>query len=113
MGGDKFGDAAHDLAVLVIAEPVGLFAGLDLHLGAQLVNLLAGALKSGDHHGLDSIALKGAETAAAQHLGGVLHRQINAQVGLVRAVKFHGVQIGDAPEGGGRGDVILRRTWRR
>ena len=58
-GRHKFGNAAHDFAVFVIAEPVSLVAGLHLHLGAQSVDLLAGTGKIGDHNGLDHIALKG------------------------------------------------------
>ncbi|CUO49674.1 Uncharacterised protein [Flavonifractor plautii] len=105
-GLDKLGDAAHNLAVLVVAEPVGLFAGLDLHVGAQLVDLLAGALEAGDHHRLDGVPLKGAEAAGAQGLSGVGDGQINAQIRLVGAVLVHGLPVGDAAEGGGGGHVV-------
>src|SRR5699024_9168851 len=44
--------------------------------------------------------------AAAQHLGGVLHHQVDAQVGLVGAVLVHGLQVGDAAEGGGGGHAV-------
>ena len=105
-GLDKLGDAAHNLAVLVVAEPVGLLAGLHLHVGAQLVDLLAGALEAGDHHRLDGVPLKGAEAAGAQGLSGVGDGQINAQIRLVGAVLVHRIPVGDAAEGGGGGHVV-------
>ena len=93
---DEFGDTPHDLPVFIVPEPVGLAAGLDLHLTAQPVDLLPGALEIGDHDGLDGLMFKGREAAASQKPGGVLDGEVDAQVGLVRAVFFHGLQIGDA-----------------
>ena len=99
-GLDKLGDAAHDLPVLVIAEPVGLLPGLHLHLIAQPVDLLAGALEVRHHDGLDGIARKGREPAPGQQPGGVGEGQVDAQVRLVGAVPVHGLQEGDPLERG-------------
>ena len=99
-GLDKLGDAAHNLTVLVISEPVGLVARLDLHLIAQPVDLLPGAGEAGHHNGLDGLMRKGREAAAGQQGGGVGHGEVDAQVGLVGAVFFHGFQVGDADKGG-------------
>ena len=65
-GGDELGDAAGDLAVLIRAEPVGLAAGLDLHVGAELVDLLAGGGEVRDHDGLHRVPGEGLEAAAGQ-----------------------------------------------
>ncbi len=73
-GRHKFGNAADDFAVFVIAEPVSFVAGLDLHLGAQSIDLFAGAGEVGNHDGLDHVALKRPEAAAGQQLRRVLHR---------------------------------------
>ena len=65
-GLDKFGDAAHDFTLLIVAEPVRLVARLDLHLVADAVDLLPGALKAGHHDGLDGVPFKGPEAAPGQ-----------------------------------------------
>ena len=95
-GLEEFGDSAHQLPLLIIAEPVHLVPRLDLHVGAQLVDLFPAPLEAGHHHRLYPLVLKGREPAAGQQLGQVLHRQVDAQVGLVGAVLFHGLQVGDA-----------------
>ena len=105
-GLDELGDAAHDLLALVVAEPVGFLPGLYLHVGAQLVDLLAGTLEPGDHHGLDGVSLKGPEAAPGQGGGGVLDEEVDAQVGLVGAVELHGIVELDAAEGGGGHPVV-------
>ena len=96
---DKLGDAAHNLTLLVHPEPIGLLASLDLHVGAELVDVLAGQLAIGHRHSLDQIPLKGTEAAVLEQLGGVLDPQVNAQVGLVGAKLLHGLEVGDPPEG--------------
>ena len=103
---DELGNAADDLTVFVQTEPVRLAAGDDLHIGQRFVNEFPGLVEIADHHGLDLIALKGAEAAAAQHVGDVLHRQVNPQIRLVGAVLLHGLQIGNTDKGGFAGPVV-------
>ena len=99
--------------LLVHAEPVGLVPGLDLGVGAELVHLLAAAGIAGDGHGLDDLALEGAEAAAAEQLRRVLSREVDAQVGLVRAVFLQRLGVGDAREGrlAGASTCRTRRRW--
>ena len=66
---------------------------------AELVDLLAGGVEIGNHHGLHGVALEGAEADVLQQGGGVLDLQVDAQVRLVGAVSLHGIPVGDAPEG--------------
>ena len=103
----ELGYAADDLALFVHAEPVGLAAGLDLGVGAELVYLLAAAGIAGDGDGLDDLALEGAEAAAAEQLRGVLGGEVDAEVGLVGAVFLKRLGIGDALEGRLAGAGIL------
>ena len=104
---DELGDAAHQLAVFVHAEPVGLAAGHGLHIRQGFVDELPGLVEIADLHGLHQIALgKGLEAAAAQNGGDILHPQVDPQVRLVGAVVLHGLVVGDAGEGGAAGPVI-------
>ena len=106
-GLDKLGDAAHNLTVLVQAEPVGLAAGDHLHIRQGLVDELPGLVEIADHHGLHHVALEGAEAAGAQQAGDVLHRQVDAQVRLVGAILLHGLGVRDTHEGRGAGPVVF------
>ena len=106
-GVDKLGNAAHQLAVFVHAEPIGLAAGHSFHICQRLVDKLPGLVELTDLHGLHQIALgKGLEAAAAQNGGDILHPQVDPQVRLVGAVVLHGLVVGDAGEGGAAGPVI-------
>ena len=106
VGVEELGDAAHNLALVVHPEPVGLLPRLDLHVGAELVNGLAGQLAARHRHGLDEVPLEGAKAAALQQVRHVLHPQVDAQVRLVRAELLHGLEVGDAGEGRLGGDVV-------
>ena len=105
-GLDELGNAAHDLAVLVHAEPVGLLPCLDLDVGAELVDLLSRRVEVGDDHGLDHGVFKRSEADAAEQGGGVADLQVDAQIGLVGAVLFHRLVEGDAAEGS-RGHAVI------
>ena len=112
---NKLADAAHQLALVVQTEPVGFIPGLDLHVGAELVDLFAGGGEVRDHHGLDRVPGEGLEAAVSEERGGVLDGQVNAQVRLVGAVGLQGVVVGDAPEGGPGGPAVgpvLGEDWR-
>ena len=102
----EFGNAAHDFALLVHPEPVDLVPSDNLYIGTKLVDLLPGAGEIRHLHGLHPLPFKGAEAAAAQERRRVLHRQVNPQIRLVAAVKLHGFQIRNAPEGSGRRGMI-------
>ena len=106
LAGDKLGDAAGQLAVLVHLEPVALGAGLHLAVGQQLFDLLAGQGAVGDVHHLHGLALESLEFAVGEQGGDVLAGQVDAQVGLIGAVGLHGVVVGDAAEGCAGGHVV-------
>ena len=106
-GRDELGDAAHDVTVLVQAEPVGLAAGDHFHVGEGLVDELAGLVEVADHHGLDPVALKGSETTAGEHVRHILNGEVDAQVRLVGAVLLHSLGVGDAHKGRAGGTVVL------
>ena len=100
-GADELGDTAHQLAVFIHAEPVGLAAGHGLHIRQCLVDELPGLVEIADLYGFHQIAPgKGLKAAAAQHGGDVLHPQVDPQVRLVGAVILHSLGVGDAGEGG-------------
>ena len=72
----ELGDAAHNLAPCHPRGTSRAFCpGLDLHVGAQLVNRLAGQpCKPDDRHGLDECCpQRGQSRSRASTLGGVLH----------------------------------------
>ena len=105
---EEFGDAAGEAALLVNLEPVRLAAGLYLHVGAELVNGLARHGAVGHDDGLDRVARgKGRKLAAGDERRHVLHGEVDAQVGLIRAVGLHRITIGDAAEGRLGRNVIL------
>ena len=80
---DEFGDTAHDLAFFVHAEPVYLFTGLYLHVGAELVDLLAGGGTIRDGYGFYALTLERTEAAAGEQFCSVGNGQVDAQVGFV------------------------------
>ena len=60
-----------------------------------------------DNDRLDGVARgEGSELGAFDQLGHILQHKVDAQVGLVGAVGLHGLEVGDAPEGGGGGDIV-------
>ena len=105
-GGHELADAPGQLAVFIHLEPVALAAGLHLAVGEELFDLLAGEGAIGDIHHLHGLAPEGVKVAVFKELGNIFAGQINAQVGLVGAVGFHRLQIGDAAEGGGGGHAV-------
>ena len=102
----ELADAAGDLAVFVHLEPVALAAGLHLAVGEQLLDLLAGEGAVRDVHHLHGLAAQRLKLAVCKQGADVFARQVDAQVGLVGAVGFHGLQIGDAAEGRGGGHAV-------
>ena len=102
----ELGDAAGQLAVLVHLEPVGLAAGLHLHVGAKLVNGLAGQGAVADGDGLDHLSVDLLEAAALHLTGDVGEGQVDTQIGLIGAVGLHSVVVGDTAERRGRGHIV-------
>ena len=103
----ELGNAAGEISVFVHLYPAGLAAGLDFHVGQELVDPFSRLGEVVHGYGLDGRALEGGE-AAALHLGGdVLNFQIDTQVGLVGAVALHGFIIRNVAEGGGGDPLVL------
>ena len=106
-------NAAGKLAVFVDLEPVGLHACLDLNIGADLVDLLARQVAAGDNDRLDGVALgKGSKIGAGHERGDILNNEVNAQVGLIRAVLFHRLVVADAAEGRLVGYVVCSELFK-
>ena len=103
----ELGDTAGEGAVLVHLEPADLVAGLNFHVGEQLVDPLAALREVVNGDGLDGGVLEGAEGAAGHLSGDVLDLQVDTQVGLVGAVALHGLIEADAAEGVGGDPVVL------
>jgi hypothetical protein len=98
-GETKLGDAAREGAVRLDLKPVGLLARLHLDVGAELVDLLARQLAAGDGDRLDGAARgEGLKFAAREAVCNVGDEQVDAQIGLVRAIELERVVVGDALE---------------
>ena len=83
-------NAACKLALFIDLEPVGLRAGLNLNIGAELIYLLARQLVAAYDDSFDGIALgKGRKFRTLDKLGYVLDYKVNAQIRLILAVLFH------------------------
>ena len=105
---EELGDAAGEIALLVDLEPIGLLPRLHLNVGAELVDGLAGKAAVGDDDGLDDGAvLERRKLAALDEGGHVLHLEVDAEIGLIRAVALHGLVERNALEGRLGGDIIL------
>ena len=103
----EFCNAAGQLAVFVRLEPVALDARLHLAVGQELFNLLARQVTVGNRNRLDRLALKCLKLGLCKQVADVLRGQVDAEVGLVRAVGLQRVDIADAAEGRTRCNVIL------
>ena len=103
----ELGNAAGEISVFVHLHPAGFAAGLDFHVGQELVDPLPrlGEVVHGDS--LDGRALEGGEAAALHLSGDVLNFQIDTQVGLVRAVALHGLIVRNVAEGGSGDPLVL------
>ena len=75
---DKLRNAAHNLALFIQPEPVGLPAGNNFHFRQGLVDKLPGLMEIGNHHGFHRIAFKGSETAGPQRVCHVLYPEVYA-----------------------------------
>ena len=103
---EELGNTAGDFPLLIHLEPIRFIAGNHFRVGAELINLLARCGKAAHRHRLDPLAGKGAKAAVLQQLRDILAGQVNAQVGLVRAIALHGLQVWNPPEGRGGGHGI-------
>ena len=104
--GEEFGDAPGHSAVLVHAQPIGFASGLDLHICAELVNLLTGERAACHRHGFDRPTFEGFEAQPLRELRYVFDRQVDAQIRLVGAVGLHGVVIGNTAKWGVGSHII-------
>ena len=95
----EFGNAAHKISVFIHPEPVGFLAALHFHIRAQFIDYFPGGGKSVNHNRLHRLPFKGPESAVRHTFRCVANQQINPKVGLVRAVFFHGVVIGNSGKG--------------
>ena len=103
----ELGYTACKLAVFIYLEPVGLGTCLNLDLGAELVDILAGHVAIGDDDSLNGVALgKGRKLRSLHQLSDILNDEVNTQVGLIRAVLFHGFIKAYAPKRCLGGDII-------
>ena len=87
--GQEFTDSSGEFTLFIEAEPVGFFSRLDLHVCAELINLLSGSGEVAHHDCLDYISLEGAEAAVLDQPGNILNDQINSQIRLIGSISFH------------------------
>ncbi len=106
--GKELRHAAGKLAVLVHLKPVGLRARLNLHIGAELVDMLSRqlAVGYGDRLHNSALGVERGKLRAAGEDGNILHVQVDAKIRLIRAVALHGFHIADALERRVGRDVI-------